>query len=109
MEEKSAQKKSNCTNWSAIHDFMPPGPARLTVTGECTFPTPGYKVTLKKKEPQGINPRILILEKTVTKPTHPEPDVVTKQKVEYKEKTDVHYSEVQIVPDGELIKVQEVH
>ena|SRR6478752_10093021 len=108
MEEKRT-KKSNCTNWSAIHDFMPPLPARLNVSGECTFPTPGYKVTLKKKEPQGINPRILILEKTVTKPTGPEPDVVTKVKAEYHEKTNVHYSEVQIVPDGELIKVEEVH
>jgi hypothetical protein len=63
-----SEKKSNCSDWTAIHDFMPPGPARLTVRGKCTFPTPGYTVTLKKKVPQGINPAILLLDKTEAGP-----------------------------------------
>lgn len=102
-------KKSNCANWSAIHDFMPPAPAHLRVRGDCTFPTPGYTVTLKKKEPQGINPSILILEKAVTSPSGPEPEVITTIPVAYEEVTNQHYTEVQIVPDGATIAVQEVH
>jgi hypothetical protein len=67
-----SEHKSNCEGWVAVHDFMPPGPARLSVNGKCTFPTPGYKVVLKKKVPQGINPSILLLDKEVTPPAGPE-------------------------------------
>jgi hypothetical protein len=99
---------NNCKNWTAIHDSMPPRPARLTVRGECTFPTPGYKVTLRKKQPQGINPKILILEKTIVSPTGIEPQIVTTIPVVYEETTNQHYSEVQILPDDTKIQVQEV-
>jgi len=101
------EKKSNCTDWTAIHDFMPPGPARLTVRGKCTFPTPGYTVTLKKKVPQGINPAILLLDKTVTPPSGPRSDVVTTIDVKYEEVTNYRYTEVEL-SDGTKIKVQDV-
>jgi len=100
---------NSCTGWKAIHDFMPPKPARLRVSGQCTFPTPGFKVTLKKKQPQGINPNILILEKTVQPPTGIEPQVVTTIPVNYEENTDQHYSEVSILPDNTTIPVEEIH
>lgn len=103
------ENKGNCKEWLAIHDFMPPRPARLRVEGKCTFPTPGFKVILSRKQPQGINPTILILEKQVIAPTGPEPDVITTLVAEYHETTDQHYTEVQIVPDGTNIKVQDVH
>src|SRR5260370_39906059 len=79
------ETKSACTDWTAIHDFMAPGPAHLTVSGKCTFPTPGYRVTLTKKVPQRIIPAILLLEKTVTPPSGPQPDVVTTISVKYEE------------------------
>ena len=101
------ETKSACTDWTAIHDFMPPGPAHLTVSGKCTFPTPGYKVTLTKKVPQGIIPAILLLEKTVTPPSGPQPDVVTTISVKYEEVTDHRYTEVEL-SDGTKIKVQDV-
>jgi hypothetical protein len=102
------EKKSNCSDWSAIHDFMPPGPARLSVKGKCTFPTPGYTVKLKKKVPQGINPSILLLEKIVTSPSGPQPDVVTTIDVTpYEEVTDYRYKQVEI-PDGITINVKDV-
>jgi hypothetical protein len=101
--------KSNCTDWRAIHDFMPPRPARLRVNGKCTFPTPGYKVTLKKKQPQGINPNILILEKVVEAPTTVEPQIVTTVPVQYEEITDQHYTDASILPDNTSIRVEEVH
>ena len=100
---------SKCTDWRAIHNFMPPRPARLRVTGECTFQTPGFKVTLQKKQPQGINPNILLLEKVVQAPTTTEPQVVTTVSAHYVESTDQHYIEVSILPDNTSIPVEEVH
>jgi hypothetical protein len=78
---------------------------KLKVQGKLTFPTPGYKVHLKKKEPQGINPAILLLEKTVVAPTGIEPDHITTVVVHFEEHTTVHLKEVEILPDGTTIKV----
>jgi len=103
------EPRSNCTDWTAIHDFMPPRPARLRVHGKCTFPTPGFTVSFKPHVPQGINPVILLLDKVVTPPSGPEPDVVTTIDVQYEEQTDKHYTEVEVLPDKAKIKVEEVH
>jgi hypothetical protein len=99
---------ASCKAWKAVHDFMPPLPARLNVSGECTMPTPGFTITLKPAEPQGINPSILILEKTVTPPTGIEPQHVVTQPATYHELTDVHYTHVMIMPDNFTMKVEEV-
>lgn len=104
-----ADKKINCKDWTAIHDFMPVNPGRLTVHGTCIFPTPGYTVTLTKKRPQGINPTILILEKRVKTPEGVEPDVITSVPAQYEEVTQTHYKQVQILPDETLVEVEEVH
>jgi hypothetical protein len=116
--KKSAAKKGtatgagatagNCTGWQAVEDSMPPGPSRLRVTGKCLFPTHGYKVTLKEAVPQGINPRILLLRKTVTPPTGPV--ILTPQTIEvtFNKKTLTQYTNVTILPDGGTIKVKHV-
>jgi len=78
----------------------------LKVHGELTFPTPGYKVTLKKKHPQGTNPMVLLLEKTVVAPTGIEPDHVATMPVYFEEHTMVDYQEVEILPDEIKIKVK---
>lgn len=57
-----------CSQWGAIHNWQPPHPGALVVTGVCNMPTPGYRITLKRKIPQGFNPKILMLEKVVTPP-----------------------------------------
>jgi hypothetical protein len=110
MEDSYGSRKSsdasNCSNWYASHDHMPPGPKTLHVSGECEFPTPGYTVELNPAVPQGINPKIYILVKTVHKPKGPEPDVLTTVQVRYNEQTDTEYDQVQIEPDGVLIKVE---
>jgi hypothetical protein len=92
---------NKCSGWSATFYSN-----KLKVHGECTFPTPGFKVTLKKKEPQGINPKILLLEKTVVAPTGIEPDHVVTLPVNFEEHTTVQYEEVQILPDGTTIKLK---
>lgn len=87
-----------CGNWYASHDFMPVGKPTLRVGGQCTFPTPGYKVVLRKSEPQGINERILILDKVVTPPSGVVPQVVTIVDVDvYVEETSMKYDQVQIL------------
>ena len=78
---------------------------KLKVHGKLTFPTPGFKVHLRKKEPQGINPAILLLEKTVVAPTGIEPDHLATVEVHFDEHTTVHYKGVEILPDGTTIKV----
>ena len=95
-----------CSGWKAVLNMMPPGPSILRVTGKCIFPKHGFKVTLKEAVPQGINPAILLLKKTVKPPTGiviPTPQVVS---VTFTKKTKFKYQKVTILPDGVTINVQ---
>ncbi|HWP55466.1 MAG TPA: hypothetical protein VN476_15165 [Pyrinomonadaceae bacterium] len=106
---KTAKAKvapGKCSGWKAILNMMPPGPSILRVTGKCIFPKHGFKVTLKEAVPQGINPAILLLKKTVKPPTGiviPTPQVVN---VTFTKKTTFKYQKVTILPDGVTINVQ---
>ncbi len=87
---------------------MPGGPATLIVSGVCRFPDDRYKVILRRREPQGINPKDLLLELIVTE----EPDweeMESTLEVRYEEQTDFEYETVTILPDGAVIPVKEVH
>jgi len=110
-EQNSSSTCGTCKGWTAWHDHMPPGPARLIVTGQCTFPTAGYSVTLQPTKPQGFNPNILLLDKIVTPPDPGSTvaQVETTVEARYEEQTDREYSHVTILPDDETIPVQEVH
>jgi hypothetical protein len=111
VKKISAKKTSagRCTGWRAVQDNMPPGPPTLTVTGRCIFPTTGYKVTLKEAVPQGINPAILLLRKTVRPPKGIVLPVITTVKVRFvKRKATRRYTHVTILPEGKTIKVQQV-
>jgi hypothetical protein len=57
----------------------------------------GFKVQLKRKVPQEINPEILLLEKMVAAPTGIEPDHTVTIEVSFEEHTSVHYKEVEIL------------
>ncbi|HEX8180066.1 MAG TPA: hypothetical protein VF525_11030 [Pyrinomonadaceae bacterium] len=106
---KAGASTGKCTGWRAVQDSMPPGAPRLRVTGRCTFPTHGYKVTLREAVPQGINPRILLLQKIVRPPTGPviqRPETVD---VRFdKKNATTRYTNVTILPDGGTIKVTQV-
>lgn len=100
--------------WSAIHNFMPLDRPRLRVRGMPLMPTPGFRVTLTRAEPQGINPRILILDLTATPPDDVRPAVRAPAPAEYDEETDAHFDSVEIrsaaVPPPRVrVPVQEVH
>jgi hypothetical protein len=100
-------EQGTCRGWQAIHDLMPGHPAKLTVTGTCTFPTLGYQVELRRSQPQGINPRDLLLDKIVTPPSGLAGDVVTDVVARYEEVTDFRYETVTIQPDGPSITVED--
>ena len=102
-------ERSKHNSWIAVHDFMPPGSGLLSVRGECTFPTPGYKVVLKKASSGEGNTNVLVLNKEVTPPTGPQAQIETTITAEYYEVTKQHYSQVEIFPDGVKIKVEDVH
>jgi hypothetical protein len=110
--KKAVAKKTiagKCVGWQAVQDNMPPLPSRLYVTGRCTFPTHGYKVTLKEAVPQGIVASTLILVKTVTPPKGPVIQTPQTIDVRYdKKKATIRYNLVTILPDGINIKVQQV-
>ena len=86
---------------------MPPGPPTLHVKGQCKFPTHGFKVTLKKAVPQGINPAILLLNKVVTPPSGPVIQTPQVVQVSYKQRVKAgQYKQVTILPDGKTLKVK---
>ena len=100
--------KEKCSDWKAWHNRIPGQPATLHVVGQCTFPTDGFTVQLKPIVPQGINPKIYLLERIVHEPQGPVPLVVTVEAFEYREQTDAQYDEVHILPDGVSFPVEEV-
>lgn len=103
------QEKGQCSNWKASQDRMPPTVAPVRVIGECAFPTPGYRVDLRRKGPQGINPRILLLEYVVHEPTDVVPDVITTEQVEYTDDSNNEYDQVHIVNKDVLLDVEVYH
>jgi len=106
--ERDAVGHDLCGDWHAWHDRMPGKRATLHVVGRCVFPTGGYAVSLELAEPQGINPRIYLLDLIVVPPTGPVTQVVTEVPVHYREVTDAVYSHVQILPENAVVPVQEV-
>ena len=109
IELPPTELAGDCRDWSAWHDHQPPGPPVLHVRGECEFPTAGFLVELERREPQGINPRDLLLERIVHEPSGPVAQVITVVEARYREETDFEYDTVSILPDGPSISVQEVH
>ncbi len=98
-----------CRDWTAFLDSQPPGPSTLRVTGTCEFPTAGFSAELRRREPQGVNPRDLLLEKVVQPPEGPAATVITTIDLRYEEQANPgDLDTVTILPDGPTIPVQEV-
>jgi hypothetical protein len=101
--------QGRCGEWAAWLDRQPPGPPTLHVAGTCEFPSAGYTVELRRHEPQGINPRDLLLEKVIHAPTGVSAPVLTTVAVpvRYREETSIRYETVTIFPDGVSLPVAE--
>jgi hypothetical protein len=98
-----------CGDWIAIQNMMPGASPNLHVKGTLLMPTPGYTLTLRLHEPQGINPAILLLVLTITPPTGIVPQLVTPTPVEYRADIARPLTEVSILPDNVIIPVKVVH
>lgn len=96
-----------CREWHAIHDHMPGKPVTLRVTGECEVDNTRYDLRLVRREPQGINPKDLLLD-LVTDEADVGNDIITTRNPEYVEETEFEYDTVTIV-GYETEKVQCVH
>lgn len=99
--------QGRCGDWAAWIDRQPPGPATLHVTGHCEFDSGGFTVELARHEPQGINPRDLLLDRIVHPPTGPATTQVTTVQARYDEETEQGFDTVTILPDGPSIQVQD--
>ncbi len=84
-----------CDDWHAIHDRMPPGPATLRVTATCRCEPGGRKRELRPHEPQGINPKDLLLDLV-----EGYEECEGEYELEFREDTDTEYETVSILPDG---------
>ena len=95
-------------DWKAVLNMMPPGKPRLHVTGTADCTTTGYKnVHLAEVTPQGINPRILLLELKWEAPTGPAHETITPHEVRFDKHPSPEYNEVVIVNCGDKkIKVE---
>ena len=87
-----------CQDWKAWLSKEPPTPPMtLHVTGTYTFPTRGYAAELRSSEPQGINPRDLLLDVVVQAPSGPVPEVLTDVEVRYDAEVTTEYKTVTIL------------
>jgi len=101
--ERSEPLPGKCRDWRAL---QPPGVGKLMVRGWCTFPSSGWRMELRRKEPQGSNPGDLLLERVVDhKEGHPA-GIVKAIEVEYEEETETPFDTVTILPDGPTIEVE---
>ena len=90
-----------CKDWKAA--YMK---GTLMVRGWCTFPSSGWSMKLRHADPQGANPKDLLLERVVALQEGYQANVLRAIEVEYDEKTDVEYDTVTILPDGPTVQVQ---
>ena len=100
-------------DWYAWLNLMPPSPDDLHVTGEVYVPNPGVDPILVPREPQGINPRILLLELLLCQRPGIWPPVLVWKQVRY-DKTGriLRYDQVDIFCGDRLIvsiPVEDIH
>ncbi len=99
-------------SWGAIADLQPPTPFSLRVNGKVTVPNPGYRATLTRAVPQGINPTQLILVLNVTRLPVIVPQVVTDIDAIYVDKNyagGLQTVAIRYQGDIDVIDVQEAH
>jgi hypothetical protein len=72
-------------SWMAWINKMPPPPDALHVRGQVTVPNPGVDIFLYRKEPQGINPTILLLDLVLVQQPGIWPQIVVTKPAAYEE------------------------
>jgi hypothetical protein len=91
-------------NWNAWINKMPPPPDTLHVRGEVEVSNPGVHVALFKKQPQGFNPQIILLELFLIQQPGIWPDVVTIKPAAYEEVgQSLSYTNAEVFQQGETV------
>jgi len=108
IEVQHDQPAGECSEWEAWHNRRPGAPPTLIVTGKCKFPDESYQAKLRRREPQGINPKDLLLELIVTEEPGWE-EMEPTLEVRYEEQTDFEYDTVTILPDVVTVPVKVAH
>ncbi|AZD80088.1 hypothetical protein [Pseudomonas chlororaphis] len=97
---------TNCTNWHAWLDTIPPKPDELHVVGDVEVANPGVKAYLTVRVPQGINPAILMLDLHLYQRPGQWIQVITCTQVRFTRvlpPNSVLYSAIEIFHNGERI------
>jgi hypothetical protein len=106
-------KSPDTRGWYAWNDLMPPTPDFVHVVGEVLVPNPGVGAELTYREPQGINPAILLLDLTLHQKPGIWPQVLVWKPVNYDAVLGAtKYARAVIFYDGApliALDVQDVH
>lgn len=109
MSDTTSHPEYQCRDWKAWHDRMPGSPPTLHVSGTCHVHSSGWRCELRRHEPQGINPRDLLLDLVLHPPEGAAGDVEDDVECSYREDTDAEYDTVSILPNGPAsIEVEQV-
>lgn len=86
---------------------MPGSKPTLFVIGEVEVPTTGWNVTMVRQEPQGINPKILLLVVHAVPPKGGAAQVIQQIPVRYEEAPpQLEYSQVTVSLESESVTVE---
>ena len=92
---------TEASEWEAWIDLMPGKEPTLHVTGVFEAPTTGWSAELVEHNPQGTNPRDLLLDLITHEPTEPVNKVLTPVPVSFEmPAAKGQYDTVSILPDG---------
>ena len=101
------------SGWKAVQNLQPPlqtPGGKLTVTGSMEYGDPSGNPTLQERSPQGINPKILMLE--VVPPTDAKGRKTVELKYERALQTEDQHTSVEVYYKGDKIadmKIEKVH
>ncbi|MEZ5988801.1 MAG: hypothetical protein R3F30_06705 [Planctomycetota bacterium] len=103
-ETRSMRDEILAQTWKARTEALPDGGSRLRVEGVLQVTSSGFRCSLRRAEPQGINAKVLLLELSVVPPDGPALAVLTDEKVDHVEDSAEPFDEVQVLLDGEVLK-----
>ena len=98
-------------NWYAWLNEMPPKPDDFHVTGEVKVANPGMQALLTMREPQGINPQVLLLDLHLIQQPGMWPQVLTWVQARYDSvicPNGVKYQHVEIFYENQSIASMDV-
>jgi hypothetical protein len=104
---------ANTHSWEAWNNVMPGADKSFHVIGKAKVNSGGWKASLVKRVPQGINPEILLLDLTITPPTGNVIKPILNLDLDYSEKPATgKYTRVQVFCGEKLtadLPVKDIH